>query len=132
MLAAVGQKAAAAANSGIVEQQVDVIGRLLLRHLVAKPQHLIFQRHVAQIVVIRKPLRQLLGLAQPLPVSAMFSAETSHMATLQPSATSCRTSSRPMPVPPPVTTAIFPAKSFIDVPFRGHVCRRLCPHCQDP
>src|SRR6516165_1005149 len=47
-------------------------------------------------------------------VSAMASAETSHIATLQPSATSWRASSRPMPVPPPVMTAIFPAKSFID------------------
>src|SRR6266481_4861012 len=46
-------------------------------------------------------------------VSAIASAETSHIATLQPSATSCRASSRPMPVPPPVMTAIFPAKSFM-------------------
>src|SRR5437868_4694932 len=46
-------------------------------------------------------------------VTAIFSAETSHMATLQPSAISWRASSRPMPVPPPVTTAILPAKSFI-------------------
>src|SRR6185437_1238864 len=43
----------------------------------------------------------------------MFLCERSHMATLQPSATSWRASSRPMPVPPPVTTAIFPLKSFI-------------------
>jgi len=43
----------------------------------------------------------------------MFRAETSHIATLQPSATSWRTSSRPMPVPPPVTTAVLPEKSFI-------------------
>src|SRR5579864_1069587 len=41
----------------------------------------------------------------------MFLAETSHMATLQPSEISWRASSRPMPVPPPVTMAIFPAKS---------------------
>src|SRR5437016_14471516 len=46
-------------------------------------------------------------------VSAIVSAKTSHIATLQPSTTSCRTSSRPMPVPPPVTTAILPANSFI-------------------
>ena len=37
------------------------------------------------------------------------------MATLQPSAMSWRASSRPMPVPPPVTTAIRPAKSFMGI-----------------
>src|SRR5437764_14208634 len=47
-------------------------------------------------------------------VSAIASAETSHIATLQPSATSWRASSRPMPVPPPVITAVFPAKSFME------------------
>ena len=46
-------------------------------------------------------------------VSAMFVADTSHMATLHPSAASWRTSSRPIPVPPPVTTAILPAKESI-------------------
>src|SRR5271163_4672768 len=46
-------------------------------------------------------------------VSAIPSAETSHIATLQASAASWRTSSRPIPEPPPVTTAILPAKSFI-------------------
>src|SRR5258708_12838178 len=46
-------------------------------------------------------------------VSAIALADTSHIATLQPSATSWRASSRPMPVPPPVMTAIFPAKSFM-------------------
>ena len=50
-------------------------------------------------------------------VSAMFLAETSHMATLQPSAISWRASSRPMPVPPPVTTANLPAKSFMRFPL---------------
>src|SRR5690349_1637235 len=43
-------------------------------------------------------------------------SETSQKATLQPSATSCRTSSRPMPEPPPVTTASRPARSFIVLP----------------
>src|SRR5262245_50536571 len=43
-------------------------------------------------------------------VSVMPGAETSHIATSQPSATSWRTSSRPIPLPPPVTTASLPAK----------------------
>ena len=37
-------------------------------------------------------------------------------AMLQPSAASCRASSRPMPVPPPVMTAILPEKSFMSFP----------------
>src|SRR5215468_85531 len=49
-------------------------------------------------------------------VSAIAAADTSHMATLQPSATSWRASSRPMPVPPPVMTAILPARSFMHAP----------------
>jgi hypothetical protein len=36
--------------------------------------------------------------------------ETSHIATLAPAAASWRTNSRPIPDPPPVTTAILPAK----------------------
>lgn len=35
-------------------------------------------------------------------------ARQSHAATEHPCAASCRTSSRPMPEPPPVTTASFP------------------------
>ncbi len=49
-------------------------------------------------------------------VSAIAAADTSHMAMLQPSATSWRASSRPMPVPPPVMTAIRPARSFMRFP----------------
>ena len=48
------------------------------------------------------------------------------MATLQPSATSCRTSSRPIPVPPPVTTAILSAKSFIVCSSRACALRLAC------
>src|SRR5205085_11888006 len=72
----------------------------------------------ATCVVIRRPCGSL-STSQSLFVSAIASAETSHIATLQPSATSWRASSRPMPVPPPVMTAIFPAKSFMAHP-------RLC------
>ena len=39
--------------------------------------------------------------------------ETSHIATLQASATSWRTNSRPIPLPPPVTTAVLPANSVM-------------------
>src|SRR5215470_13547084 len=61
-------------------------------------------------VVMRRPCGRRSASHSRL-VSAIASADTSHIATLQPSATSCRASSRPMPVPPPVMTAILPAKS---------------------
>ena len=44
-------------------------------------------------------------------VSAIASSDTSQVATSQPAAASWRTSSRPMPVPPPVTTAMRPSSS---------------------
>src|SRR5882757_7894383 len=49
-------------------------------------------------------------------VSARPVGETSHVATLQASATSWRTSSRPIPEPPPVTTAVLPTNSFMCAP----------------
>ena len=42
-------------------------------------------------------------------VSSRWSIWTSQAAIEQPSAASWRTSSRPIPVPPPVTTASFPS-----------------------
>src|SRR5476651_1448275 len=63
-------------------------------------------------VVIRRPCGRR-SCRQSRSVSASPDTETSHIAMLTPSATSWRTSSRPMPEPPPVTTAIRPARSFI-------------------
>src|SRR5262249_39309141 len=54
--------------------------------------------------------------SQSLCVSARPVGETSHIATLQASATSWRTSSRPIPLPPPVTTAVLPANSVMCAP----------------
>src|SRR5207253_2682978 len=45
-----------------------------------------------------------------------FSADRSHMATWQPAALSCSASARPIPVPPPVMTAILSRKSFMVAP----------------
>src|SRR5690349_4224446 len=47
----------------------------------------------------------------------MFSSDTSHIATWQPSAESWRASSRPIPVPPPVTTAMRPSNRSTSSPF---------------
>src|ERR1700737_3571820 len=105
-------------------------------NLVAKPLDL---RPVGDIGDVRRdaqPLRQSRGLAHPLrfpqaggdaadiatfAVSPKPGGETSHIATLQASATNWRTSSRPMPLPPPVTTAVLPANSVMctSVAFRG-------------
>src|SRR6516225_5975027 len=51
--------------------------------------------------------------AHSLCVSARPVGETSHVAILHASATNWRTSSRPMPLPPPVTTAVLPANSVM-------------------
>ena len=48
-------------------------------------------------------------------VSSRVSAFTSHVATDAPSAASWMTSSRPMPVPPPVTTANLSANDSIGI-----------------
>ena len=111
-LAAVGDHAAAAADAGVVEQQMDLVGVLLVGDLVAKPLHLGLVGDIGDVRGDAQALRQPRCFAQPFGFRHA-AAETSHIATLQPSATSWRTSSRPMPVPPPVTTAILPAKSFI-------------------
>ena len=104
--------AATAADPGIVEQEMDLVGLLLLDQLVAKPLEVVLDRDVGDVGGDAQALRQL-SLSQSRLVSAIASGETSHMATLQPSATSWRASSRPIPVPPPVMTANFPAKSFM-------------------
>src|ERR1700736_3062699 len=81
-------------------------------------------------VVTRSPCGSF-STSQSRLVSAIASAETSHIATLQPSATSWRASSRPMPVPPPVTTAILPLKSFIAFLSRYALRRQRLPHRPD-
>src|SRR6516164_5096409 len=65
-VAAVGNHAAAAANTGVVEQQVDVVGLVTVGNLVAKALDL---RPVGDIDDVRRdaqPLRQSRRLAQPL------------------------------------------------------------------
>src|SRR5271167_5119017 len=66
-VAAVGNHAAAAADTGVVEQQVDlVVGLVTVGNLIAKPIDL---RPVGDIGDVRRdtqPLRQSRGLAEPL------------------------------------------------------------------
>jgi len=65
-VAAVGNHAAAAADTGVVEQQVDLVGLVTVGNLVAKP---LDPRPVGDIDDVRRdpqPLRQSRRLAQPL------------------------------------------------------------------
>ena len=66
LLARVGEQAAAAADAGVVEQQMDPVGRLLLGQLVAKARQLVLDRDVGDMGGDAQALRQLFDLAQPL------------------------------------------------------------------
>ena len=59
-------------------------------------------------------------------VSSISASRMSHMATLQPSEVRACTRARPMPLPPPVTTAILPLKSFMPVLLWIPVCAGPC------
>jgi hypothetical protein len=80
---------------------------------VAEGENLLLVGNVAQV---RGDGRGGAASSHRLLVRTMFSADTSQIATEQPSAESCSASSRPIPVPPPVTTARFPRKLFIALP----------------
>src|SRR4029079_13700809 len=118
--------AAAAADAGVVEQEMDLVGLLLRDQFVTKPLVMILDRYVGDVVT-RRPCGSFSASHSRL-VSAIASAETSHIGTLQPSATSWRASSRPMPVPPPVITANFPANSFIEIVTSGFQFLSWGPH----
>src|SRR5215471_7466506 len=68
----------------------------------------------AMCVVTRSPCGNP-AASHSLCVSARPVGETSHVATLQASATSWRISSRPIPLPPPVITAVLPTNSVMCV-----------------
>ena len=65
-LAVVHDHAAAAADAGIVEQQMDLVGVLLAGNLACEAIHLLFVRDVGHVRGDPKALRQALDLAQPL------------------------------------------------------------------
>src|SRR5882762_9978588 len=66
LLARIGEQAAAAADAGIVEQQMDLVGRLLLDQLVAKTLEMSLDRDVGDMRGDAKALRQLFCLAHAL------------------------------------------------------------------
>ncbi len=78
--------------------------------------YILFVGYIGDVSGNVQSLGQSGRLVQTQGISAIPRAETSHMATAQPSATSWRTSSRRMPEPPPATTVILPEKSFIGDP----------------
>jgi hypothetical protein len=66
LLARVGEQAAAAADAGIVEQQVDLVGFLLLRDFVAEAQQLVLNGYIGDMRGDAQALRQPFHLAKPL------------------------------------------------------------------
>src|SRR6185295_3246261 len=66
LLERVGEQAAATADAGIVEQEMDLVGRLLLDQLIAKTLEMVLNRNVGDMRGDAQPLRQLFRLAQPL------------------------------------------------------------------
>jgi hypothetical protein len=127
VLTRIGEQAASATDAGIVEQQMDFVGRLLSASSSRKRLSWSSIETSAMWAVTRRPCGSF-SASQSRLVSAIASMETSHIATLQPSATSWRANSRPMPVPPPVITANFPTKSFIAATdLSAMECLRLRP-----
>ena len=60
LLAGIGEQTAAAADAGIIEQQVDLVGGLLLDDLVTEARQLILDRDVGDMRGDAQALRQLL------------------------------------------------------------------------
>ena len=88
-----------------------MIGGVLGEHLVAEPQYLRLLRDVTGMA--GDPAPDGASACARSTVSAIVSGFRSQPTTEQPCAASCRVSSRPMPDPPPVTTASFPANESI-------------------
>ncbi len=115
-IALVDEEVAAAADAGIVEQEMDAVAVAVAWPPRRESAATCGSSATSAIcVVMRWPWRRPLGLAEPLGLGH-GAGRTSPSAMLQPSAASWRANSRPMPVPPPVMTAILPAKSFMPVP----------------
>jgi hypothetical protein len=66
LLTGVGEQAAATADTGVVEQQMDPVGGLLLDQFIAEAQQLVLHGNVGDVGGDAQALRQLFHLAQPL------------------------------------------------------------------
>ncbi|MGY4312482.1 hypothetical protein ACVWW1_001785 [Bradyrhizobium sp. JR3.5] len=78
LLARVGEQAAATADAGVVEQQMDLVGRLLLDQLIAKTLVVILDRDVGNVGGDSQALRQLLDLAEPLGLGHRLDRDVAH------------------------------------------------------
>lgn len=74
----VGEQAASATDAGVVEQKMDLVGRLLLDQLVAKPLEMALYRNVGDVGGDAQPLRQPFDLAQPLGLGHRFRRDVAH------------------------------------------------------
>jgi hypothetical protein len=106
LLAGVLDKAGAACHARFAEDQVDVIAGVLVEQLIAERRTCASSETSQAWPVTATP-----GGAAARAVAAVTATESgfrSNAATEQPCAASWRTSSRPMPEPPPVTIASLP------------------------
>src|ERR1035437_9294975 len=78
LLPGVGEQAAAAADAGVVEQQMDLVGRLLLDDLIAEALELVLDRDVGDMGGDAQALRQFLDLAKPLGLRHRISGDIAH------------------------------------------------------
>jgi len=109
-------------DAGIVDQEMATVGGVLLDDFVTPTM---LRPNVGDTrAVMRKPCR-LFSVSQSRPLSAIASAERSHIATLQPAATSCRANAWPMPVPPPVITAVLPKNRSMRAQTSSYSSRRI-------
>ena len=78
LLAGVGEQASAAANAGVIEQQMNPVGRLLLGDFIAKPQQLVFDGDVGEMRGDAQALRQPFHLAKPLGLRHRVGGDVAH------------------------------------------------------
>ncbi len=78
LLARAGEQAAAAADPGVVEQQMDPVGRLLLGDFIAEALELVLDRDVGDVSGDAQPLRQPFDLAKPFCLRHRLSRNIAH------------------------------------------------------
>src|SRR5262249_12582683 len=77
-LAGIGEKAAAAPNPCIVEQQMDLVGLLLLDQLITKTLELILDRNVGDVSGDTQALRKLFDFTEPLGFGHRLRRDVAH------------------------------------------------------
>ena len=108
-----GDETAAAADAGVVEQQVDPVGVHVPGDLALEAVHLDLVGDVGDVGGDARPLGAPSASAQAHRLDHVLLRHVAHGHVAAFGDQLARASSRPMPVPPPVMTAILPVKSFM-------------------